>query len=1174
MTTATASTPGAFAGQVSAVKAWAFDPGAGAVTAQVAATYAYDVQGRLASVVDPRMTAASGGTAQPLRYGYDEAGRVTQVTPAGELPWQVTYGTAGAQVTGADDYLDANAGRVLKVSRASLAQARPGTPGYNTTGPAISTSLVYQVPITRAAGGPYDLGADAIRTWGQVEAPSDATAVFGPDTAVANATATAGTPGPLGYKSATVTYLDTSGKALNTASPAGTHAPAEGYIDTAEYDVHGNVVLTLEATNRLLALGALPDAPARRAELGLTGVPTDQAALLLSTVSTYGLDGIDLVREVGPIQRLAIENDPTDVRVVRDYTATVYDEGRPDGRTYHLPTSETEAVQLPDNSLVDATITRNVYDPIDGASPLGATSGWVHGVPTRVTVDAGGPHPVSSSVVYDSRGRAVQSRAAGSTGNDPGTKITSFYTATAHPTVAECGNRPEWAGLACITKALGAVTGHDPARMPSQLSVKKVSAYDRNGNPTTVVETAGATSRTTTTTYDQADRVVKIHLTGTTGTALGATVTVYDPVTGNTIKTQTLNGSGQVVASVTKSYDALDRMTGYVDASGAWTETVFDAHGKPVQILDSAGSTQTFTYDRTVEPRGYVTKVADSVAGDITATYTPDGQVAVQTLPGGVVQTNTYDAAGIQTGKVYTVPDGDDPDQGRDVVVSSHVVENGSGQWVQHDSSTGQRTYRYDRLGRLTSVVDRTAGGLCTTRDYAFTDRAARTAKTQAVSSTGCVAAGQASTTPGAASTTYTYDSADRLVSTSGPGGGGWAYDGLGRITSAPIPGGAGQVTTEYFVNDMLATQQVEGVQRMEWSLDPLHRYDQVITRDQNPAGGGWVEASTARLHYDGDDDSPAWVSEDATLPDAITRYVDGLDGALAVQTAKTGGVQLQLSDLHGDITATLDIGDGQSAANITTLAFAATDEYGAPLDLGTGTRAVTDGSAPGPGDRYRWLGAEQRSSQALGGVILMGVRAYDPDAGRFWSIDPVPGGNSTAYDYCSGDPVNCTDLDGQISKKWKKRFGKVARFAEYGSYIPGPIGAASSAISTGVYLASGNRKKAAVMGVSTAEGLLGCAACAKGGLKAAGVAYKIAKVRKANKATAWRIRSLHTERPSRKNISITKVDTFATRKREGGSTTSKGRRIMRNLLVERFRPCISYSTHTAGVAIWAERVQ
>jgi hypothetical protein len=43
-----------------------------------------------------------------------------------------------------------------------------------------------------------------------------------------------------------------------------------------------------------------------------------------------------------------------------------------------------------------------------------------------------------------------------------------------------------------------------------------------------------------------------------------------------------------------------------------------------------------------------------------------------------------------------------------------------------------------------------------------------------------------------------------------------------------------------------------------------------------------------------------------------------------------------------------------------------------------------------------------------------MGVRLYDPTAGRFLQVDPVPGGSANAYDYVNQDPVNGIDLDGR----------------------------------------------------------------------------------------------------------------------------------------------------------------
>jgi RHS repeat-associated protein len=62
----------------------------------------------------------------------------------------------------------------------------------------------------------------------------------------------------------------------------------------------------------------------------------------------------------------------------------------------------------------------------------------------------------------------------------------------------------------------------------------------------------------------------------------------------------------------------------------------------------------------------------------------------------------------------------------------------------------------------------------------------------------------------------------------------------------------------------------------------------------------------------------------------------------------------------------------------------------------------------------YGWLGCDQISSDALGGQLLMGVRAYNPNSGRFSQVDPIAGGSANAYDYSAQDPVNNTDLDGE----------------------------------------------------------------------------------------------------------------------------------------------------------------
>jgi hypothetical protein len=45
-----------------------------------------------------------------------------------------------------------------------------------------------------------------------------------------------------------------------------------------------------------------------------------------------------------------------------------------------------------------------------------------------------------------------------------------------------------------------------------------------------------------------------------------------------------------------------------------------------------------------------------------------------------------------------------------------------------------------------------------------------------------------------------------------------------------------------------------------------------------------------------------------------------------------------------------------------------------------------------------------------------MGARVYDPYTGTFLQTDPIPGADANAYGYTDGDPVNETDLSGDMS--------------------------------------------------------------------------------------------------------------------------------------------------------------
>ena len=491
------------------------------------------------------------------------------------------------------------------MERAALQQGSP-----TTTDGTIASNVVYHVPLTTAAGGPYNLDATTAGAWGQTDLPTDATALFGPEDVPARNSATSTSPGTSGYPYATVSYLNPNGKEVNTATPG-------GHIDTAEYDKFGNTIRTLQATDREIALGTHPQAATYLNALGLSSPDTDAHkaanANLLSTVNTYSGDGMDQLTTTGPTMRVVLEEGvadpdgggpltaiPTGATVLaRSHTVNVYDQNKPDGAGYHLLTTTTSGAAITGYTAdADARTTISAY-----GAEKGGTSGWTLRKPTKVVADAGtGGAALTSYVVYDATGRATESWGIGATGTDARTTKTIFYTAGVNAVDAACGNTPKWAGQACVTKKAGAVTGHDPARMATNLPERRVTSYTRWGDVGVVTETVPGTSaaRTTTTTYDTAGRVtaVAITSTGDGATALSSITTDYSASTGQV--TATHAGTPTIV----REYDSLGRLYRYTDADGGVTTNEFDRYGKPSKVTDPTGNA-TYTYNRTLEPRGF-----------------------------------------------------------------------------------------------------------------------------------------------------------------------------------------------------------------------------------------------------------------------------------------------------------------------------------------------------------------------------------------------------------------------------------------------------------------------------------------------------------------------------------------------------------------------------------------
>ncbi|MGN6258866.1 MAG: RHS repeat-associated core domain-containing protein, partial [Solirubrobacterales bacterium] len=273
--------------------------------------------------------------------------------------------------------------------------------------------------------------------------------------------------------------------------------------------------------------------------------------------------------------------------------------------------------------------------------------------------------------------------------------------------------------------------------------------------------------------------------------------------------------------------------------------------------------------------------------------------------------------------------------------------------------------------GRLTYADETPQGGQCTTRAYTYDADSNRKSLTTRSPGIGGVCSESGGTTQ-----SYEYDGADRLM---GP-----TYDSFGRITSLPAAYAGGKtLTTSYFADDMVASQSQGGITNY-FQLD-------ATLRQRVRLQGGGVEG-TEVFHYDGPSDAPAWTERGSTW----TRNIAGLGGELAAVQESGKEITLQLTNLHGDVSAAAAINPEVTSLKGTS----SYDEFGNPVAGSTG--------------RYGWLGGKQRRTELPSGVIQMGKRSYVPTLGRFLTRDPVPGGSANAYDYADQDPVNAFDLGGE----------------------------------------------------------------------------------------------------------------------------------------------------------------
>jgi RHS repeat-associated protein len=885
-----------------------------------------------------------------------------RITP--NLKTAYTYNTAGRLATvtqpGQAAYTFAydSSGRLSTISRP------------DPTGSTQVSTVVYGLPIT-GSSAPITLDATTTGTWDETsDLPVTGTAVFDPDHQPAGTTVSTVSSSDWPY--ATLHYLDVNGQEVNTAQ----YGAGAWQIDTTQYDANGNDYWDLTAGNRAQAL-----TPTSATDPYVAGLSSNVArAAALASTSVYNpLNPSQVTDTYGPTHPITLHSGTTIDG--QDHVSTTYDQSAPNsdidpntGAAYGLKTTEVSdpynVATAQDTSYPDAQTTTYGYAAVNS----GDTTGWTLYKPTTSTVQMGSS-PSSSDLTtttrYNASGQTIETRLpANLSGGTAQSTLTTYFTATGSGSCVA----PQSTGMLCSTS---------PAAQPATGKPLASTAYtyDQYGDVLTKTETFGSsgTVRTTTSTYDGAARLSTTSVTVTPTAAGGTpvpTVTYgYDTALG--LPTMVQTGSGGSAVTLTTGYNNVGETTSYTDATGNVSTMTYDLDGRLTSLNDGQGTTS-YTYDGsgTGEHRGLITGEDVGVSGSPStfgASYDADGNLGVETYPNGLTATRTFDNSGNATQLVYA--------KSGSTWMTFTAGTGAQGRTVTQTSPQSNQAFSYDQDGRLTTVQDTNASS-CSTRVYAFDADSNRTSLKSYPAGTG----GACSTTTTPATTATSYDQADRDTNT------GYAYDDLGRTTTVPsadaqgiagYAGLTGNLTVGYDSNDMVASQ-TQGGTTLSFTLDPL----------QNRISTSSDGTTTTTNHYTDSGDSPAWSSTSGT---AWTRNIGGPDDTLAATADQAGTVTLDLVDLRDDIVAT----SADSTTATGTSSYSESTEFGAPRSVG---------SAYGT---YGWLGAKQRSSADLSGLILMGVRLYDPATGRFLSPDPIVGGNDNAYVYPL-NPIDSSDVNGQ----------------------------------------------------------------------------------------------------------------------------------------------------------------
>lgn len=557
-------------------------------------------------------------------------------------------------------------------------------------------------------------------------------------------------------------------------------------------------------------------------------------------------------------------------------------------------------------------------------------------------------------------------------------------------------------------------------------------SYDGDGRLTTTTLPTGETALTQ---YDTCGRPVVVYRPGA-----GSWRYTYD-LAGRIVETR-----DPVVGRRRFVYDAAGQLVEAINGNGGSTRYGFDPSGRMVTITDANGGVTTREFD----PLDNCVAQTDPLGRTMRAGYDGAGRQLWQEGPDGHRVEWQYDAAGqlvsVHVDRALRTEIARDP-RGRRTIVTDHLADGGTrsgeltwdrcGRMLSRTRDGRSLRWAYDADGRRTAMTDpdgtRTtysydAAGNPATIDHPLLGRAVftRDAAGRLVEATagdiiqswslrdGFVVSHDRTSPAGAshveierdedgritamrdgdATTQFGYDEACQLVSAqTGEEITTWSYDGTGRLVAETTSGR----TVEYVYDAASQLTSVSG------AADPIRfAYDAAGRRISRTTGGttttytwdplGWlssIDDGTTRHHLSVDS-----FGELVTIDDHEVFQDSATWGAPPIQVNATP--VLAAGPLTG-VGATWAPAGWRAARGTS-----ARDPWASPAQLPVpGLEAgVTLGAAGGI---------------VLGGLELLGARAYDPATRGFLSVDPLEptagvGWEGNPYSYAGNDPLHALD--------------------------------------------------------------------------------------------------------------------------------------------------------------------